>query len=450
MLDLFSYNQMATRLPCPCESPSPWGSSPSPTLSPGSWYPAWVTNLSLVISSLMIFSFVFETRLLLAQDKLPKVQISTVDGSEFELRLEGIGLDQNISSPDLSELTVPEGFNLSEIVQINFPMETGLAAGDRTGNVRLHLINGSRILVQSANLQDENLTFRSFINSPPIPMEIVRAIVWSDGELVQQQLANPSNAEDTVIVQTDAGDRMVSGLVKKIDTQNLEIEYQGQVRKINIGRVKALVLADLGLEKEYQTTFSVNMSDGSLIKGEGVTLAQGALSVRLADGLELNFPQEQIRTIDITSDRLRYLSDLDPLEIQQRTLFTLQRQWQRDRSVLQNALAIRNHQTGQLFEFKKGLGTQAYTRLDFASRDNYQMLLATVGMAAETQGRGDCQMQVLGDGVELWSARIKGTDAPRDIEVDIRGVSRVSLVVDFGESLDLSDHANWCNARFVK
>ena len=73
-----------------------------------------------------------------------------------------------------------------------------------------------------------------------------------------------------------------------------------------------------------------------------------------------------------------------------------------------------------------------------------------IGIDDETNGRGDCIFLVLGDGKELFRARVTGTDEPRRIGVDIRGVRQVTLVVEPGEDLDLADHADWCDARMLK
>jgi hypothetical protein len=34
--------------------------------------------------------------------------------------------------------------------------------------------------------------------------------------------------------------------------------------------------------------------------------------------------------------------------------------------------------------------------------------------------------------------------------VDIRGKQEITLVVDAGEGLDLADHGNWCDVRFIQ
>ena len=76
--------------------------------------------------------------------------------------------------------------------------------------------------------------------------------------------------------------------------------------------------------------------------------------------------------------------------------------------------------------------------------------MATVGIDSETKGRGDCRMVVRGDGIELWSGRVTGRSGLQVVDVSIRGIDAVELEVVPGEEFDLADHANWCDARFIK
>lgn len=59
-------------------------------------------------------------------------------------------------------------------------------------------------------------------------------------------------------------------------------------------------------------------------------------------------------------------------------------------------------------------------------------------------------MIVRGDGIELWSGQVTGVSGPQTIDVSIRGIELIELEVAPGEEFDLADHANWCDARFVK
>jgi hypothetical protein len=59
--------------------------------------------------------------------------------------------------------------------------------------------------------------------------------------------------------------------------------------------------------------------------------------------------------------------------------------------------------------------------------------------------------RVLGDGKVVFdSGVLTGKDPPRDMKVDMMGVNILTLVVDYGDELDLSDQADWGGARLLK
>ena len=59
-------------------------------------------------------------------------------------------------------------------------------------------------------------------------------------------------------------------------------------------------------------------------------------------------------------------------------------------------------------------------------------------------------MRVEGDGITLWSRRIRGSDTAIDLDIDISGIRQIALIVAPGEQFDLADHADWAQARFLK
>jgi hypothetical protein len=55
-----------------------------------------------------------------------------------------------------------------------------------------------------------------------------------------------------------------------------------------------------------------------------------------------------------------------------------------------------------------------------------------------------------GDDRSLLTADVEGGQAPREIKLDIAGVKRLKIVVDFGQNLDTGDWLNLCEARLIK
>jgi len=100
--------------------------------------------------------------------------------------------------------------------------------------------------------------------------------------------------------------------------------------------------------------------------------------------------------------------------------------------------------------FEKGIGCHAECRLTFAAEGKWDVLAAVIGIDAETMGKGDCIFTVLADGESVFTRRVKGTDPPQEIQVEIPRAKRVTLLVEAGAGLDLGDHADWCDVRFIK
>jgi hypothetical protein len=141
---------------------------------------------------------------------------------------------------------------------------------------------------------------------------------------------------------------------------------------------------------------------------------------------------------------LRWLSDSDPAAVREETLLTLPRPWQRDKSVAGKPLTLGKQ------EFARGIGVHARSELTFAVPEGFDLFLATVGIDASTQGRGDCIVKVLLDGEEAFAQRLKGTDSPVQIKIELKKAKQLTLVVEPGADLDFADHLNWCDARWLK
>lgn len=378
----------------------------------------------------------------LGSDELGTVIIERFDGTNLKGTITKIDAEGNVFGKGL-----PKSLNLRDIVGL----ETAKTMEARdVYNVSLHLVDGGILRVRNPELQSEKMVFRSGNGLAELPVSLVRAIVWKQSESVDKLIANPSVDEDSVLVQTSEGERGVQGIVEGLDRQELKINYQGESRTIGLERLNAIVMADIGLAAPDGPMATVRLTDGSTTRGVLGELADGRLSLQTSGRTALEINADKVVSIAINSDRLIFLSDLDPVDVQQKSVFTVTRPWQRDQSVEKRKLAIGSGESDQPLRFKKGLGTQSFTELVFRNEDGFDQFAATVGIAIETQGRGDCRMVVRGDGIELWSGRVRGTDPPQEIKVDIKGMQDVALVVYPGEDFDLADHANWGNARFLK
>ena len=377
-----------------------------------------------------------------AQDsELANVRIRLVNGSSIRGTINSIDFDGNIVGSKILK-----NIRLSQITSI----DTGRKEGptDAACSVKLRL--GGRLLADSLVLNQDLVKINRLENENQIPIAAVQALVWKSSEKVTESLENPSSEFDQVIVKTSRGEQQVKGFLESVSDTHVVIDYQGKSRKISLDKVMAVVVADLDSPTPAGIRANVSLTDGSKVNGVIETFQDNQLRLGVSENYSMAIASEQIAKVNIQSDRIRFLSDIDPVRFEEQTQFAASRQWQKDTSLLGNPIRLNYKSTSRVLTFDKGIGTRSYTSIVFRNDNDFDHLRAVVGIDMETEGHGDCEMVVEGDGIRLWSKRVRGTDDPEPIVVDIDGISEIALIVLPGANFDLADHADWADVRFTK
>lgn len=108
---------------------------------------------------------------------------------------------------------------------------------------------------------------------------------------------------------------------------------------------------------------------------------------------------------------------------------------QRNRTVNGNVFTVK----GQNFEH--GLGTHAYSYLQYDLQGQFQRFTAWVGQDDEDRGGDGMKFKVIGDQKLLWEQVVKG-DQLVPLDISVQGVKTLELVVDSLGNQNF-DHANW-------
>jgi hypothetical protein len=316
-------------------------------------------------------------------------------------------------------------------------------------SVAIELVGGSRIFVNAATVANERCQV-TWAAGPAfsLPLDALRAIrlhpQLSEPEL-EKALAAPSAEFDRLFLREEAagGVTSIQGTLESLDADELKIDVRGKVATLPRGKAIGLVIAQPAYTAN-PAKFQLAMADGSLLIGDDITLLhdQGSLQMPVAGRLKFNRPA--IARAKISSSRVAYLSDLKPLSEENEAIVTLPQPARRDKSVAGHPLRLGDR------SYEKGLGVHARSTLTFATDSKWDSFAATIGLDATTGRRGDCIFQVMGDGQQLFARQLKGSDLPQTLEISISDCQRVTLQVEPGEGLDLGDHANWCDARFLK
>ena len=249
---------------------------------------------------------------------------------------------------------------------------------------------------------------------------------------------------DQLFAVVDGRIQVVHGALQRIDPAEVGFIWDDAQRRVARSKVYGVVLARTAATPDVGGRCLVRLQDGSSFWMAVAGMADGRLTGTVADGLDVAVPWASVVSLEVRSPRMVFLSDLDPVKVEQQPLVTFAAPWRRDRSVVGGPLRLAD----RLYE--KGLGVHSRCRLTYDLGGRYDVFAATIGVDASTGGRGDCVFEVHADGKELFSKRMTGKDEPHDVRLPVKGANRLTLAVEWGEDLDLADRADWCDARVLK
>lgn len=372
---------------------------------------------------------------------LDNVRIRLVNGSSIRGTIQSIDTHGEIVGS-----RILKNIRLGQITSI----DTGRQEESKAENCVVKLRLGGNLLADSMVLDQDLVKSTRLGIENQIPISAIRAVVWNSSEKVIESLASPSAEYDHVIVKTKRGEQTVKGFLESITDTHVFIDYQGKSRKIALDKVMAVVVAELESQTPEGIRANVLLVDGSKVNGVIRSFQDDQIQIEITDRFSMAVAASRITRINIQSDRILYLSDVEPIRFEEQTQFAASRQWQRDKSLLGNQIRLSYKSNNRVLTFDKGIGTRSYTSIVFRNDNDFDHLRAVVGIDMETQGNGDCEMVVEGDGIRLWSKRVRATDDPEPIVIDVAGISEVALIVLPGANFDLADHADWADVRFTK
>lgn len=422
---------------------------------------------------------------LIGADAASPIRIDRIDGTILDGSWRGLE-DAATLKIETAEALIRVPVNT--ISQVSFPIKPEPPPGNR---VQFLLNDGGTLAGEIlADHGEETVIARtSLADRTVFRFDRLAAIRLAEGsafprslELFESTLRQRLPGQDQLITRSLDEPRVVRGRLESLNAERGAFSLGDSPRTFMIDRMFAVVLAS-GASPRAPLPASLILSDGTTFSARLRSGDERSLSLETSFGMEIELPVSRILELHFQSERIVYLAQFSPVE--QHVEGRLHRPWpiRVDRGVAGAPLTL----NGRVF--RRGIGVHSYTELAFELDAPFESFAATIGIDDSVRPRGDVVFRVLGEegmspqqsdtrgtvrlplptesatgpravesrsepstGKRLLfdSGPVTGRDAGRDILVDIRGVRRLWLVVDFGEQLDLSDHANWADARLIK
>jgi hypothetical protein len=194
--------------------------------------------------------------------------------------------------------------------------------------------------------------------------------------------------------------------------------------------------------------------NGSAIRAQKINFSGNKFTLESFYGTKFVFTSSQVANLYFKNGNVVYLSDLKPIEVKEDPNYVrdpnskenlLSFPYKMDKSVIGTPLSMR----GIIYE--KGIGVHSRSSLTFSLDKKYRLFQAVIGLDDCAKGRGNVDFIIKADGkVVKGPIRMTGADKPRQVEVSVKGVERLTLIVDFGGEAHILDRADWADARLIK
>ena len=328
--------------------------------------------------------------------------------------------------------------------------------------VWVELIDGSHIMGAQYSVQDRSAEILTDRRKITVETRNIRAVRFHppsealDGQW-QEMLNQRSTGDIIVLRRSKTSLDQLEGVFHDITADTVEFEYDDQRIPVKLTKLEGMIYYHPVGRELPDSVCAVQEVNGTTWLVKTLELQDDRLQLVTAGGTRCELPWDTLARLDFSSGNVVFLSDLD-FDLAECTPYIATRVSpkrimqlyapRRDASFEGSGLWL--GAGNDLQQYDRGLAIHSRSQLIYRFTEPYRKLTAVAGIDSRLQGRGNLVLVIEGDGKELFRRDISGKDAPLPLDLNIEGVRRLKILVDFGETLDVADHLNLCNARILK
>ncbi len=323
--------------------------------------------------------------------------------------------------------------------------------------IRIELVDGSSLTARAYSVRDGRaqvtLLDGQAIDVPVSGVAVVRLQQQSEQLAADWvRILDLEVETDLLVVRKDEAIDYHRGLLRDVTEAVVNFELEGEVLPVKRSKIHALVYYRPPTGKLPPAV--CRLVDGAGSQWSVRSLAgSDDLTWTTCGGVTMTRPMATIAQLDFSRGKVVFLGDLRP----ESTSFTPFFGSGENTPLLARFHAPRvdgSLESGPLRlnkkEYGKGIALHSRTKVVYRLPDRFRRFEAIVGIDDAVRPQGNVRLVISGDDKVLLEATVTGTDPPKPIALDLTGVRRLSVLVDFGTQLDVADHLDLCEARIIK
>ena len=382
----------------------------------------------------------------------PPVDVETLGSETVSGRL--VRLDADLATVETAD--GPVSVEIDQMVAIS-PVDAKIAPPSGSA-LRVELVDGGLLLGRAYSTSGPTARLTTVdertLEFPVSDVSSVRFQPQTDSITKEwSRIVEAAPDGDLLVVRNGQLLDFHQGLLREVTDTVVRFESDGDVLPVKRGKVYGLRYHRSAAPGLPQAVCRLTDTFGSVWPVVSIRLEDNVLKWTTPLGLEAGVPLEVVVRIDYSRGKVVYLGEMEPEAVDWTPFFgptdnlrsLAQFLWPRENRSLDSGLLQLD---GRPYE--KGLAIHSRTRLTYHLAGDFRRFKATAGIDDSVRPAGHVRLVIRGDGRVLFEADVAGTDVPKPLDLDVSGVRRLVILVDFGENFDTADHLDLCEARVVK
>lgn len=377
---------------------------------------------------------------------LPAAEIDTLKGEQHKGKLVSVTPSAALLKLDAGDRSV----SLSEILELRFPSIRMAPVPASATSIIVQLHDGSRFASTSYKVANNEATLETPFGQLKLPVAAIQSVRFGSTtdklDDAWRGILERELKKDTLVVRKKEADVLdhLGGVIGGIDDK---IRFLLDGDEIPISREKIYGLIYVRRPAPTgKTLCRLHLASGEVLIASAVAWDGKQWRGTLASGPEVTLVPARLASIDFSSGKVRYLSQMEPREVKYTPY--IDAVWQhlsRDRNLHGGPLRLANR------TYTRGISIHSRTFLKYRLGSDFSRFQATMGIDQLVEGKGDVHVVIRGDGRVLHEAEVRGADAPVPLDLDVNGVRDLEILVDFGANQDdIADHLDLADAKVIK
>lgn len=327
------------------------------------------------------------------------------------------------------------------------------AAPSGPSKAEIYLADSGRMYGEVRQLTPESLTLATAWQADAqVPLVRVRGLWFGQAGPTgaradfDKQLVAPASEDVVFLVAPDKSAATVQGSVRGLSDGRLTVHFEGADRNVKQERLLGIIFAAQAKTQPVAGAYQVfRLLSGDVLAGHWRGLTDGQLEIETLWQTSVKVPAAQLSDIRTRNGKLTYLSDLDPISVEETPYFGRVIAWRRDAGFAGQPAKVKGQAAARC------LAMHSRSVLTFALDGQYEQFKTTLAFddSAGTRGRVACR--VLVDGREVYARPdFRSSEDAQVIDVPLAGAKQLALEVDFGQDEDTGDRILWVEPRLFR